>query len=236
MGRFSLTCIGILLISTSCARYANYADLEPGPTANEVAALEEAAHATVEGVSMVAQAAGWPGDPSIKTEVTPVQIGIENDSGQPLQLRYRAFALINLKGRRYAALPPFNIGGSLLEPVLIGDYDPIVEPGFTYDDYFELAPVYDPIYDLDVYPDPWIYDYGYYDTYDTYWARFPLPTKEMLRLALPEGVLNSGGYLEGWLYFERVPENIYRVIFRADLINAKTGQTFGEIRIPFLVK
>lgn len=234
MIRYLFVSMGVLLIGASCTRYA---DLEPAPLTNEVTFLEEAARTRVDGVSMIVQAAEWPGDEPIKEEITPVRVHIENNSGKPLQLSYRAFALVNRVGERYSAIPPFNIGGAVVEPVLMGDYDPIADPGFVYDDYFELAPVYDPLYDLDVYPDPWVYDYGYYDTYDTYWARIPLPTTEMLRLALPEGVLNSSGQLEGWLYFERVPpEDIARVTFRADLINAKTGRVFGEIRIPFVVE
>jgi hypothetical protein len=231
MIRFLFASIGVLLISSSCTHYT--ADLEPAADADKAATLEEAARARVDGVSMVAQATEWPGSQPIETEVTPVRVRIENNSGQPLQLRYRAFALVNLEGERYAALPPFRIRGAALEPVLVEDYDPIAEPGFIYDDYFELAPIYDPIYDMDVYTDPWVYDYSYYDTY---WARIPLPTTEMLRLALPEGVLSSGGQLEGWIYFERIPKNFSQVTFRADLINAKTGRIFGEIRIPFTVE
>lgn len=59
----------------------------------------------------------------------------------------------------------------------------------------------------------------------------------MISRIVPEGVINSGGMLEGWLFFEKVdPSDLNRVTFRSDLINAETGKKFAELRIPFVVK
>mgnify|MGYP006185075021 CR=1 FL=1 len=63
-----------------------------------------------------------------------------------------------------------------------------------------------------------------------------LPTFEMLQQAMPEGVVNSGGNIEGWVYFEKVPEEKDRVVLRTDLVNARTGQEFAEVRIPYDVQ
>jgi hypothetical protein len=64
-----------------------------------------------------------------------------------------------------------------------------------------------------------------------------LPTPEMRQRVIPEGVVNSGGNLDGWLFFEKVEdENLDRVMFRADLVDAETGKKFAEVRIPFLVE
>ena len=58
----------------------------------------------------------------------------------------------------------------------------------------------------------------------------------MQQRVLPEGVIDSGGSLDGWLFFERVDNDLERVVFRADLVNADTGRKFAEVRIPFTVE
>jgi hypothetical protein len=57
----------------------------------------------------------------------------------------------------------------------------------------------------------------------------------MIAEVLPEGVLEPGGRVEGFLYFERVDPQAPRVRFRADLTSADTGEVFGEVSIPFTV-
>jgi hypothetical protein len=56
----------------------------------------------------------------------------------------------------------------------------------------------------------------------------------MLEKAIPEGVLESGGQLSGFVYFERLDKRLKRIEFKADLINARTGIKFGSIHIPFV--
>ena len=221
--------------ATGCAPRA---DLQPAPAANEVAGQEEAARSVVDDVRVVAQTASWPGDAPVKNEVTPVQVTIENGSGNPVRLRYNEFALVGPDGQRYSALPPFEVGGSVEEPVVVDGYDPIASPAFAYDGY-SVAPYYGSVYTgLTPYAGTFGYDPYYYDAYDTYWADvdIELPTDEMLNRALPEGVLESGGSVEGFVYFEKVTEDVPRVTFRADLVNANTGDVFGEIRVPFTVE
>ena len=55
----------------------------------------------------------------------------------------------------------------------------------------------------------------------------------MIRNAIPEGVLNPGGEVDGYLYFQRVPSMTPSLEFNATLVDAKTHQQFGHIRIPF---
>jgi len=102
-------------------------------------------------------------------------------------------------------------------------YNPIPDPGFGYT-AFELAPGYS-----DYYPsvrpcaDPYYYGYYY-----PRWRSINLPTDGMLRRALPEGILNSGGRLDGYLYFEELTDDVERVAFRMDVVNARTGMNLGE--------
>jgi hypothetical protein len=56
----------------------------------------------------------------------------------------------------------------------------------------------------------------------------------MIVKALPEGVLEPGGRVTGFVYFEEV-EDVPRVRFVAQLVNASTGARFGTLTIPFVV-
>lgn len=81
---------------------------------------------------------------------------------------------------------------------------------------------------MDRYGERFEYDPMYNEHYYSYWRE--LPTPDMRRRALPDGVLESGGRAEGWFYFEKVQDNVDRLTFRADLVHAETGRQFGEIR------
>lgn len=211
-------------------------NLEPAAAANEAGFADEAAIARVNGVQMTVQVDTWPGDPGVTADVTPVQVSIENNSGAPLRVAYSEFALISPSGVRYSAIPPYNIEGTVDRVELAGAYTPISEPLFAYSDFY-VAPLYDPIYGIGAYNDPYYYDLGYYDAYYDYWDNTALPTAAMLERALPEGVVMSGGSVTGFLYFEKVdPDVVDRVRFRADLKNPGSAKTFGEIRIPFTLK
>jgi hypothetical protein len=58
----------------------------------------------------------------------------------------------------------------------------------------------------------------------------------MLAKGIPDGVLEPGGQISGFLYFEKLPGSLERITFEADLVNARTGANFGTVRIPFVVK
>jgi hypothetical protein len=68
--------------------------------------------------------------------------------------------------------------------------------------------------------------------------RIELPTADMLRNVVPEGVLDEGGELEGFLYFEKLQNTDAdaRVNFHVDLQDAITGQTFATLHIPFVFR
>jgi hypothetical protein len=57
----------------------------------------------------------------------------------------------------------------------------------------------------------------------------------MLQRALPEGVVEPGGRVGGFLYFQRL-EGPGPFTFSVDLVDAKTGERLGVITIPFVAE
>ena len=97
-----------------------------------------------------------------------------------------------------------------------------------------IAPWHAPYYSaFRPWPDPWLYNRGYYDLYFPRW-RVALPSKQMLELAIPEGVVESGGSVTGFLYFSEIPRAVDRVTFVAKLVDGHTEETFGTIEIPLV--
>jgi hypothetical protein len=64
----------------------------------------------------------------------------------------------------------------------------------------------------------------------------PLPTQDMVKRALPEGRLENGGTIAGFLYFQGVADRERQVILQAQLMDANTGEGLGELSIPFYVR
>lgn len=206
--------------------------IKPAPQAQKVSGRENAAAATVEGVRMVAQTSEWPGPVPIQQRLTPIRIRIDNNSGQPLLVRYSDFSLVNTRHQLYAALPLYHIKGSVSQFVAPS----LVTPGFAYHRFY-VAPQLSRTYpSIPPYNGNFYYDPLYESRYNDYWHDAPLPTATMWQKALPEGVIDSGGSVQGWLYFEKIGKEMHHLIFRADLVNAASGRKFAEIRIPFVVK
>lgn len=226
--RLPLLLAGGLLLG-GCAQTTN---LEPAPSARQVAGVEDAAAARQSGVNMLVQAGIWPGGPGVAEEVTPLRVKIENDSAQPLRINYKEFTLVGPDGKVYRALPPFRIDGEVATSPTGG---PIAAPAFGYGG-FAVARPYGPIYPgIGISPSPFLVDPFYYDRYYGYWRQTELPTQEMLSLAIPEGVLQPGGEVSGYLYFEKVPEEErLRLKYRANLVNAESGVNFARVTIPFI--
>jgi len=223
----------IVLALSACAPVVT---LTPAPSATLVPGTTNEAVASAKGIRMVVVGNAWVGEEGVLDYVTPVRVTIEDDTTMPLRVQYRQFALVGQKGDLYAALPPFDIKGTITEPILGQAYSPILTPDFDYD-RFLVAPPYTRLYPrIGLWGDPFFYDPDYYDTYWNFWASIPLPTDRMLVRALPEGVIQPGGRVTGFLYFKRVSPSDKLVRFRADLVDAAGRQTFGEISIPFVVR
>lgn len=215
---------------------ASRSDLQPAPDARMSDTLPSAAISKVGGIEVVAQSEAWTGRPDVTQEITPVRIEIRNDGEHLLRIRYSDFALTNDKGVRYSSIPPYGIQGTVEEPMLVREYSPVRQPRFRHRG-FRVANYLSPAYPtMTASSDPFYYEPQYHSTYYRYWEYVDLPTPHMLDVGLPEGVVEPGGMVSGFLYFEHVDPGDDRVLFTADLVDARTGKRLGTASIPFLVK
>lgn len=207
--------------------------LEPAPGANELAGDEDAAWARDEAVSIVAEATGWPGDAFITQRVTPLRVTVRNEGDEMMVVRYRDFEVVGTGGRRYHALPPLAVDGTVdtLDPA-----PDAIAPGLEYDN-FALADRYVPAYPgIRRYNGPFAYDHDYYATYYPHWDfEERLPTPEMIAAALPEGIVEPGGFVTGWLYFDKVQDAEREVKLRAEL-RAVDDERIASVEIPFTAR
>ena len=188
----------------------------------------EPAFSEVAGIRVTVIPDQWSGSPAdLDKLATPLRVTIENGSNQPLRIRYSEFRLIGPRSFTSAVIPPYKMEGTVIKPVLL-------PRTYVYARGFELAPHFRfGAEDTSRPRHPWNYD-EYTPKYNL-WAA-PLPTEDMLAKGMPEGVLEPEGHLSGFLYFEKMPENLERIAFETDLVNARTGATLGTVRIPFVVK
>lgn len=209
-----------LLAALACA---GPVDLVVAPEAEPAPGRGEAALAHADGVRLVTRAGAWVGEPGVRQHVTPIHVALLNDGAVPLRIRYDQFALVAENGRRYSALPPFEIEGRIRVPRPAGSFSATG---------FHVAPHHHRFFPHLGVATGFPHDPFWYDHYYDRWEAVSLPTAEMLLLALPEGMLDPGGSLEGYLYFERLEPGHEGVVFRADLVSA-AGDSFAELRIPY---
>ncbi len=218
----------LALIGAGCASKTR---LLPAPTARTLADKKEVAVAQAAGVQVDADGKAWSGEPAnLDAAIAPIKVEITNNSGRPLRIRYKDFTLTS--GLRFtaAALQPRKISGNVP-----GESVAVTRPYYGWYGY-GLTPYYGPWYPgFGPWYGPYAWDFPYYTTYYTQ-TPVALPTEDMVRKAIPEGVLNSGGRVEGFLYFPQVPEGAGQATLSADLVDARTGHQFGRIDIPFVVK
>lgn len=166
--------------------------------------------------------------------MTPFRVHFDNNSKTTdVRVEYENLYLIDQDGERLQALPPFKVEGEA--PALkIGPGYAVVEPRWEAE-AFEVYNVYDPVFDdeIVVYEGAWDAEPDYYASYYTYWDDIELPTADMLAYALPEGVVKAGGSVDGWVYFEKIEDEGGDIEFRADLVEADSGQRIGQINLPF---
>lgn len=210
------------------------ATLKPAPDA--MAAPGGGATASAAGVQMVTMTPDFPGIVDIESAVTPVKVNITNNGTSTLLIRYSEFKLVGADGTVYPALPLYKIDKTVTTS-LPGLYDPITSPGFLYRG-FRVAPYYGGLYPgIPRFGGAFPYGYGRYgwDGYDAAFGGFAdikLPTPTMYRNVLPEGVLDPGGSLQGWLYFKHVDKQKGDISFDASVM-AVDGKTLGSLSIPY---
>ena len=239
--------LAALLLAAGCLSETKLQPLPATPTTAAGRAVAEA-----HGVRLVAEPNVWKGRPShLESLVTTVRVRLENQSGRPLHISYEHFELVGGSRFSYAALSPFEVQREELAVGGSGPYWPSFgvglggywggRPGLGYpwsplpwDDPFYHPPFHRPFWD------PWWGSYygPFYPPYGYYPPRTveALPTRDMLRRALPEGSLEDGGTVSVFLYFQDVGERETRVTLQARLVDARTGQPFGTLSIPFRVE
>ena len=206
-------------------------EIKPAPVANQLPGPGQGAIAQANNVVVEARADAWEWRPEDLTrEVTPLLVTVRNNSDRPISIQYSRFQLVTNDGRTLRALPPFDIRGSVTKRVGTLGYPYSgfsVYPGLSpY--YTDVTPVADPI--------GFGFDPLYYDTYYSELVQIQLPTDDMLERALPEGVLDPGGEVTGFLYMQNVGEQTARLEFQYNVIDASTGEQFASIEIPFVTE
>jgi hypothetical protein len=204
------------------------AELAPGNN-------HDVAEASAAGVTIKVSGDSWKGDPQdLGTLFTPVRVTLENHSGKTLRVSYRDFSLAGGSGFNYAAIPPMKAKGTLSARETPST-PRLQMAGWEHRRFF-VAPHYSYLYPgVAPWSGPFAYDPFYYDNF---YARWPekLPTQDMLSEALPEGVVQDGGSVSGFVYFQSVTKRESAVQFDMNLVDASDGQTFGVVAIPFQTK
>jgi hypothetical protein len=211
--------------------------LRPTPDARSPAGEPSAVVAEAHGVRLIADGSAWNGHPgNLESRLTPVELRVENQSGRTLSIRYALFDLVGASRFRYAALSPMLMKEA-------NEAGPTCVAGYSPRPYWSLGATWGPRRGWR-YPQRSWWPNPYYDPfYDPFYGpqshlrcEEPLPTQDMLAQALPEGTLENGGTVDGFLYFQGVGNREREVILQAQLVDATTNEPFGELSIPFQVR
>jgi hypothetical protein len=203
--------------------------LVPAPFAEPVPGRGVGAVGRDAGVAVTARVEAWTGwPPNLDTAVMPVLVTVDHDGTVPLLVRPHHFALVSFD-QRFEARGPYDLDAIVHAPP---------PPGFAYPRVafgagFGLRRGWGLGFGLGA-PllgrDPFFGDDYYYPLQ----VAVRLPTGDMVQQALPETVLEPGGRITGFLYFERPRRYPEEMTFVADLVDARTGTPVGQVAIPFI--
>ncbi len=198
---------------------------------------EERAMTSVAGVDITVAADAWTGLPPDIGHIEPLLVTIANNGTVPIRIRYDQFAAVGPTGDRMRALPPFEIRGhEWVDPYFIpGGYP---SAGYALGGYpfaadrFWVAPYLGGFYPgFRPFGGPFFYDPWFYSAYYPAW-KVGLPTQDMMVQALPEGVVEPGGKIAGFLYIEHKPKHGKHSTFVYDVVNAETQELIGKVKEP----
>ncbi|MBS1148818.1 MAG: hypothetical protein H6Q89_516 [Myxococcaceae bacterium] len=227
--------------------------LIPARGASVLTGTPGVAFAEEAGIKVFLNGDAWRGDPSGLSELmTPIKVSIENRSGVRLRLTFQDISLLGASGFRYPALAPMTgepkvselvpnasapVGKVVLIPVAAqqAPAQPAVYPrSRIHHQGFMVAPHYYAYYPgVPAWSLAFPYDPFYYQRYQDVWPTL-LPTQDMLAEAMPEGVLEDGGRISGFVYFQNVSKE-QQVRFEMRLVDASTDTELGTISVPFAV-
>jgi hypothetical protein len=221
--------LGLVAVTSQClgASGCGHGALVPAPSAQVIAGAPKAAYSENDGVGCSADVGAWPErakQPPV--EVVPVKVRIRNNSGKAIRLLADDFVLVGKSGHRYRPVPVLPLDGATR---------PRVNPTFASMKFY-VAPRLSGAYPT---LDPWATrlarDEAAYDRQFRRWGK-EQPTTEMIRMALPEGVLDDGGLISGFVYFESPLDEEDRVTFQADFEQGDGSGTVASVEIPFRVR
>lgn len=217
--------------------------LEPAPGAKLAPGRKDVAEAATAGVALKVSGDSWKGDPQdLGTLFTPILVTLQNQSGKTLRVSYQDFTLTGGSGFKYAAIPPMKAKGTISAEaasprprmaVWDGSAPAQLRRARFEGRGFYVAPHFSYLYPgFEPWGGPFAYDPLYYDTY---YARWPerLPTRDMIAEALPEGAVQDGGSVSGFVYFQSMTGRESAVQFEMNLVDATNGSSFGLAAIPF---
>jgi len=204
--------------------------MRPAPSAQVLRSAPWSAYVEQAGIRVSASTDVWDGRPEDLPELmTPLKVRLTNRSGRPVRILYEEFALQPEGGRSFHPLPPAPLEAGR-ETVPAGLRPLYASSGFRVAQAYKgLVPSYD------AWPDPLPRDTTSAEKEYHDWSG-GLPTPEMRRRALFEGVLEDQGVTAGYLYFSRQARAGDTVVFQADLADAQDGEPIASLDIPFVVE
>lgn len=178
-------------------------------------------------VDVTVRSEAWTDFPTnLEDRVTPLHVRIQNRSSDPIYFGYSQMKLIEKNGDVRRAIPLFEIDGEVAarEPV---------EPTFTHDSFFVMSPyrgIYPSMATTSYAPTPMTsYDYA---TQYRQWG-VDLPTGAMIEAALPEGVIEPGGHISGFVYFDQVDDDAGSVTFVYLAESTRSSSPIAEVAVLF---
>jgi hypothetical protein len=232
--------LSLVLVSAACAvRPELVADTNAvrAPDNNPTGYSLSGAITTVAGAKITVDGAAWNGDPFwANSSVLPVQVTIENHSGRPLSVSAGQFSLVGKTGVKYRALPLVPLQDPLDKP--LPDRGAAMGPvarALFYARGFYVAPNMSGVYPrFAVFP-MFTYDVDYYRTSYKGWPG-SLPSMDMLSRALPDGVVDDGGIVSGFVYFPMLPSSERHVRFDLQLVDTEHGRRLALAFVPLAVR
>jgi hypothetical protein len=218
----------VLLGAVTAAGACGHGHLVPAPKANLVA--EAAAVDTEGGVRFVATFDDWRGlADRLPDDVTPIKIRIVNRSSEPISILYERFALRGHRGRLYRAVPAIPLAHAPLVAAMGA-----IKPMFAVSSFEVAARYHDAYPELPAWPHRLGRDDSYYERAYKRWNGHP-PGRELCRLAMPEGVLDPGGEITGYVYFENPTSSESSLALTARLTSGRDGRPVASLEIPLRV-
>ncbi len=232
---FVLAVVICTVISVSCS---SKIVLKPENSFQVSANVQDAVRVNCAGVSIMVEPGVWYGPENSGKEIVPVQITISNNSGFPILIRYSDFFMVGSKtGNVYRALPPYHFDNTVESIVIrLPGVSPF-KPNFVAEK-FGVAYYCSEMYpEFPVWQGVFQFERLFYERYYPVWTKKKLPSgAALIQSEIPEGVLLSGGFLNGFLYFETFKKAEKQVVMNFRLCEANRGLILEKISMPFSVE